>query len=553
MWFFNINTKRRQKKELTRLNNIKDFDVSESGNLAVLSADLEGQSDVFLISLRRNSIKRLTNDSFDDVNPKFIPGSSAIIFSSNRTTDTLRIRQTMEIENMSNIYNLFIYSIDTTQNVLYRVTNTLSRNLNPTPVSKTEFYYLSDQQGIFNLYKFDINRRIYTQVSKFRSSIMDYDIAPNKGGLTYTMLNDRSTNIYYSPNYNLNENTFTPQTRRQELISAKYVAERLRDRKQALKDSITFARVTLQFGDTEKKDAQDTVSAPAAKPTPDKPVQKSDEFIDTDNYVFDREVVEETKSQESFLSQYRKFRKESEIMGPFDYETVFSANNIVTSFIIDPLLGFGIELETQMNDLLENHKFFGGLLATTDLRSGKLFGEYQYLKYTLDFKARYERQGLYRSTETGSQKYTLNKFTLGTSLPLSTTARISFNPFYQVTQYNELDPLVLISPPVTVETSNTVHYGGFNTEFVFDRTTVTGLNMIEGTRGKISFTLNQSLNRPERSFNNFFIDFRNYQKIHREFVFASRIYYGRFLVKTNPGICWEESITGFLIKQKSPA
>ena len=54
LWFFNVNSRRRQKKELTRLSNIKDFDVSESGNLAVMSADLNGQSDIFLISLRRN-------------------------------------------------------------------------------------------------------------------------------------------------------------------------------------------------------------------------------------------------------------------------------------------------------------------------------------------------------------------------------------------------------------------------------------------------------------------------------------------------------------------
>jgi hypothetical protein len=529
IWFYNINSKNKQKKELTRLNNIRDFDVSASGNLAIVSADIEGQNDIFLISLRRNSIKRLTNDKYDDINPQFIPGTSAVIFSSNRPDDSLRVRRDIDIEKLNSIFNLYIYDIDTTKNVLYKVTNTLSNNTNPIPVSETEYYYLSDQQGISNIYKFDINRKIYTQISNFRTSINEYDIGPNKQGLIATMLDDLNTNVYYFPEFNFNKNQFTPQTRRQEIISAKYVAEKIRQRRESLKDSLNQVKTTEQNRiknliqqrreQLQEKDREDQ----AADELP-----QSDEFIDTDNYVFDREVVEESKKQESFLSQYRKFRRESEILGPYDYETLFSANNIVTSFVIDPLLGFGIQLETQMNDLLENHRFYGGVLATTDLRSGKLFGEYQYLKYTIDFNARYDRKSLYRSSGQSSQKYTLDRFELGASLPLNVTSRISIKPFYAFTKYYELDPLYLVTPPPTVVTASTIHYGGFKTEFTYDNSITTGLNLLEGTRGKIGYMLYQGLNNEDKSFGNFYIDFRNYQKIHRQFVLATRLYYGRF-------------------------
>jgi hypothetical protein len=529
MWFYNINTKNKQKKELTRLSNIKDFDVSESGNLAVVSADIEGQNDVFLISLRRNSIKRLTNDIYDDINPKFIPGTSGVIFSSNRPNDSLRVQSQIDIEALNSIFNLYIYDIDTSRNLLYKVTNTLSNNTNPIPVSTTEYYYLSDQQGIKNIYKFDINKKIYTQVSNFRTSVKEYDIGPNKGGLVATMLNDMNTHVYYFPDFDYNRNQFTPQTRRQEIISAKYVAEKIRQRRESLKDSLNQAKTLEQnrikelIQQRREQLQEQEPNAPQKEELP-----KSDEFIDTDNYVFDKEVVREAQGQESFLSQYRKFRRESEILGPFDYETLFSANNIVTSFVIDPLLGFGIQLETQMNDLLENHRFYGGVLATTDLRSGNLFGEYQYLKYTIDFSARYERKSLYRSSGPSSQKYTLNKFEIGASLPLNVTSRISIKPFYAVTRYFDLDPLVLITPPPSTITSSTIHYGGFKSEYTFDNSVTTGLNMLEGTRGKIGYILYQGLNNVDKSFGNFYIDFRNYQKIHRGLVFATRFYYGRF-------------------------
>jgi len=527
IWFYNINSGRRQKKELTRLNNIRDFDVSESGNLAVLSADINGQNDIFLISLRRNSIKRLTNDIFDDINPKFVPGTSAVIFSSNRPNDSLRVQRRIDLENLNDIFNLYIYDIDTTRNLLYKVTNTLSNNTNPIPVSQTEFYYLSDQQGVKNIYKFNLDRKIYTQVSNFRTSLKEYDIGPNKQGLVSTMLNDMTTDIYYYPSFDFNSNQFTPQTRRQEIISAKYVAEKIRQRREALKDSLNLAKTTEQSKIKDLIQQRRELQGQKDQEVEDE-LKQSGEFIDTDNYVFDKEVVQETQKQESFLSQYRKFRRESEILGPFDYETLFSANNIVTSFVIDPLLGFGIQLETRMNDLLENHRFFGGILATTDLRSGNLFGEYQYLKYTIDFSARYERKSLYRSSEPSSQKYTLNRFEMGASLPLNNTSRISIKPFYAVSKYYELDPLYLVTPPPSVSTSNTIHYGGFKTEFTFDNSVTTGLNMIEGTRGKIGYTMYQGLNDTDKSFGNFYVDFRNYQKIHREFVFATRVFYGRF-------------------------
>jgi Tol biopolymer transport system component len=540
LWFFNVNSRRRQKKELTRLNNIKDFDVSESGNLAVMSADLNGQSDIFLISLRRNSIKRLTKDIYDDINPKFVPGSSSIIFSSNRTS----------------------------------VTNTLSRNVNPTPISDTEIYYISNQQGINNLYKFNINRKLYTQVTNFRSSIMDYDLAPNKSGIAFAMLDNGITSIYYYPNFNLNQNTFTPQTRRQEIINAKFVAEKIQSRRIMLKDSLTMAKIAEQQSkllpesvedqdeilpdkveviDTdnfvfesdsviEEVDEIQVLDEPEEAETLEdiienryeQPQISSGEFIDTDNYVFDKEVVHETQKQESFLSKYRKFRKESEILGPFDYATQFSAQNLITSFVIDPLLGFGIQLEMHMNDMLEDHKFLGGLLATTNLRSGKLFGEYQYLKYTVDFNVRYDRKSLYMGTETGSQKYALNQFEIGAALPFNNTSRIAIKPFYALTTYNDLDGLTLTNPLPNAETSSTIHYAGFKAEYTFDNTVVTGLNLISGLKGKVGYILYQGLNDPDQSFRNIFVDFRNYQKIHKEFVFATRLYYGRYTGPNTP-------------------
>jgi outer membrane protein assembly factor BamA len=95
------------------------------------------------------------------------------------------------------------------------------------------------------------------------------------------------------------------------------------------------------------------------------------------------------------------------------------------------------------------------------------------------------------------------------------------------TRYEDLDP-TLLSPGPPFPASVGENYIGFKSEFILDNTTNTGLNLIEGTRGKLSFVHNESVSNRSLSFSNISLDIRNYQKIHREIVFATRLFYGRF-------------------------
>ncbi|HRG08085.1 MAG TPA: hypothetical protein PLJ08_05870, partial [Cyclobacteriaceae bacterium] len=84
-WLYDLLTKSKLPRELDRFSNVRSFDFSGNGRLAVLSADLNGQNDLFLISSRRDRTRRLTNDIFDDLDPSFIPNTNTVVFSSNRT------------------------------------------------------------------------------------------------------------------------------------------------------------------------------------------------------------------------------------------------------------------------------------------------------------------------------------------------------------------------------------------------------------------------------------------------------------------------------------
>jgi len=236
---------------------------------------------------------------------------------------------------------------------------------------------------------------------------------------------------------------------------------------------------------------------------------------------------------ESFLTRYMKARDKSRVTGPFPYETKFSSNNLVTSLLVDPLRGLGISIQTQMNDMLENYRFFGGIMSTIDLRSGDAYAEFQYLPSLIDFSARFDRKAIrWRAKANDNDdpnlyNYSLNRLEFGASLPLSERTRITLRPFAAMARTVDLGkadyPTVL---PSVVPVNN--YYGGFKSEIVYDNSVSTGLNLIEGTRGKISFQHYQGLNNGQLSFSQASIDVRHYQKIYKEIVFAVRGFAGTF-------------------------
>jgi hypothetical protein len=181
-----------------------------------------------------------------------------------------------------------------------------------------------------------------------------------------------------------------------------------------------------------------------------------------------------------------------------------------------------------MNDILEDHKIYGGVLAITDLRSSNFFGEYQYLKHRIDFGVRFDKKTIFANRESRFQRYNLNKIQFPVSYPFSVSSRVTVAPFVANARFtNAIGNPFVIGSPNALPDANTL-YGGLRAEYVFDNTIINGLNMIEGARMKIRYENYRATNVPSQSFDNFTIDLRNYQKIHRDIIFATRLAYGVF-------------------------
>ncbi|MEM9857539.1 MAG: translocation protein TolB, partial [Bacteroidota bacterium] len=531
---FDYGTKSKLPRKLRRFDQVKSMDFSDNGRLIIVSGVVNGKNDLFLLSSRRDRVKRLTDDLYDDMYASFVPGTNSFVFSSNRTSDTLAVK-TNDFENLGKTMNLFIYNLDTTKTVLKRVTNTISHDTKPLALNRDIVYYLSDQKGVSNLFKYSLSSGIYTQVTNYRQSIKNFDIDFTNNALAFISTQIGQDQIYYANDFNYNQQIFTPTTPRQQVLQVKAFRERRKPKANALTIQDIVEQRLSEKNKEAKRDTVQTDTTEVSDPEvidtdnyqfeEDVTVAPDEDVINTDDYTFDNDLVK--PQQESFLTQYRQLRKENKITGPLKYEERFSADNIITSFVIDPLRGFGILLETQMTDMLENHKFSGGVTAITDLSSGDIWAEYQYLKGRVDLRGRLERNVLeWDPNGRENQQYSKNTITLGASLPINTKARFSVNPFYTYTTF-ESQPLALGSSPQFDEVSNN-QFAGAHLEFVYDNSIINGMNLIEGSRAKISLRHYEGLKDKEESFTNFKADLRHYQKIHREIVFATRLFYGSF-------------------------
>ena len=183
-----------------------------------------------------------------------------------------------------------------------------------------------------------------------------------------------------------------------------------------------------------------------------------------------------------------------------------------------------------MNDLLDNHSVKGGILAALDFRSGSdVFFEYEYLKSRIDLRGRFDRRSVTRDEgDLTFQKYVLTKTELGISYPLSVSTRFSIHPFVAKTQYFNLNPDSVLRGEDARQNRFDVNYAGGKAEFVIDKTRLLGLYMEQGFKGKAGIAHYQGLNASDRSFSNFFLDLRNYQKIHKNITLATRIFGGSF-------------------------
>ena len=549
------------KQDREFFNVVTGFDFSADGSHLLLSSDRQGgvevragKNDLSIYRLEDQNNENITDDLYDDTDPVFVGKSnSVVLFSSNRISDTLKLKNRGDFSKINDEYSLYLYNPAVSKVAVTRLTRTGAHHTQPFMADSSTVFFLSDENGINNLQKLELNpnKNLNKNLNKntsndtlndsndslnnnldnnldnvsnnfnnknnsykienitnYKQDIRSFSINTNTKDFVFRMLSGRREIIALKRNFDISLKEKTPITTRMELLQA-------RGERNIIKEEIKKI---------EKKEEKSSIDTVLTKPyNPD--------IIDTDDYQFDPKILAEFKAKPAlFLKNNNPNQplKRIDIRGAYPYEARFTADQSITTLINDPLRGFGALAEINLSDLLENHRIKAGILGILDFKSSNYYLQYNYVAEKIDLSVRYDRKSLGVNFNTvQSQRYSSNKFSATAALPFTNAMRLSATGGYMDSRFVDIN--LVASAGVAPLSAPTVvrQYLHTKVEYLYDNTTNSGLNMMAGTRMRVFYEYNISLKLKE-SFSNLFVDIRNYQPINKDIIFATRFAFGAF-------------------------
>ena len=447
LYYYNLDDKSYEKSRIFDFQKVLDFSYSQNGKMLAMSGVMNGQNDLFVYNLGAHTYEQLTKDIYDDRNPVFINNSKDIIFSSNRTNDTLKAPSKDSITIADSKQDLFLYDYAHKSKVLHRLTNTpFADETKPVSLGDNYFSYLSDQNGISNrrTARFDstidfvdttTHYRFFTTVfpqTNYPRNILDYDACQNTGKCGEIIYNKGLYQVYMSDLPQLNNLSKT------DLKNTHYMSEYLKSK--SIKET---ANNDIKNKEKEKTKKTNSAANKTKTSTPDttKFVHKhfatvhtgdttqAKNKVDINNYSFNKEndslkteKAKEVKKKDTLALKIDttkiKVVKKPDFVLPilrnYDVEYIIDklAGQIDFSFMNDeyqpfanvgaPIYlnsGFDLMFKVGVTDLLEDYRITGGISFPIDLSGSEYMLSIENLKKRLDKQLIFHRQTIENSID----------------------------------------------------------------------------------------------------------------------------------------------------------
>ena len=481
--FFDITTGGVEVKSIFKMEKVTSMDYSDTGKEIVFSGIYKGQSDLYLYYVRSNSHKKITNDIFDDLEPRFIENSSKIVFTSNRTSDSLGYKPT-DLELFSNQKDIWIVSNykSKKEKKLTRVTETTLSEKQPIGIDSM-LYYLGEDNKVLARYsavKDSFITHIDTSIhyhhfydtkptaSFYNRGVREHNII--KGGQYTEILKDDSK--YHLMVRNLDEKP-KPKTVIKEDIeieSDKGKEEQVK----VMNKPLLLKPVSTVPPDTNFKNLVDIRSYVFEKDK-DK-IQRNTIVVKGDSKTGKDTVWEQLK-----IPNYRNYN----ISFFNDNSAVKLSNSFVNAeyqqFTGGPFVspGVGALLKFATIDLFEDKKIFGGVRISSSTR--EYFMTYQNLERRIDKEYTFSRTTSNRQTDFNAFGLSTNTINYSLKYPFSEVASVR-------TTFSARNDNINVKSVETISlnASNFREYRGvFKIAYVFDNTRHKMTNIYYGTKFKI--------------------------------------------------------------------
>ena len=516
---YRLDEKKTVEKELFRIDKVVDLSYSDDGRRMIFSGVNAGQTDLYLYQVIGNNQQRLTNDPYDDLHPRFIPGSSRVLFTSNRPDDTLRT----DVPNVPQNHetDIFILDLDRPGSPLTQVTNTPNQSEHhPSDYDGKNYSYLSDLGGVNNRYiaYLDsaisrIDTAIHYSYFTVAQSVSNWSFSP----LEYRF--DVSTGVYTALTYQDGRYQFATGNKAQDQavdVNASSVVPTNNDNGTGNAPSLAFPEPEREVDPRNYtfEDEEDRLDYTYEKETIqlfDPPKSKKGVVAAASDPVNEGTLVPKSRNYRlNFATDYVLSQVDNSFTNQF-YQKFTGPGNVSPG--LSGLMKLGI------SDLFEDIKVVGGIQLSGSLENTDFGVSYHDLGSRMDRTITFQRRGQRELRSQSINQVNTHMVDYQLRWPINEFLSIRGSVNYRI------DRSVALSTDFqNLATPNQYdHAVGGKGQLVFDNTLNKGINLLNGVRAK---AWGEYLRDPFVDQSETFVlgmDFRAYVPIWREIIAAFRL------------------------------
>ncbi|MFU8813499.1 MAG: peptidase MA family metallohydrolase [Balneolaceae bacterium] len=373
------------------LDTINSVSWSPDGTKIAFDGNIGPYQNIFVYDLETGDFQDLTGDVFNDKQPHWAPDSETIYFVSNRGDKLaphtyLAGHSTMQYDHF---YQTDLYSVRINSTRINRLTNTPMWNEeNPSVTADGRLLFISDRNGIPNVYEYDLNSRTSYPLTDLQSGVQGMSVSRDGSRLAFTSLNQALSDVFLmrSPLNQRRDSQLRPnawaemrmnQDMEERVPAIRYAREMIASRTEG---NVATTR-PMREQEREERERQ-------------RPERRAGQ-IDFRNYEFGEAVIQDTTIE--FREDPRRFTPEDNTTAdgfyqPREYRLRFSPDFSFAAGSFNTQFGTSAVAFFSLSDLLGDHQLAISSDLVFDLRNSNYSVRYGYLKNRTNFFATFFHQ-----------------------------------------------------------------------------------------------------------------------------------------------------------------
>ncbi len=529
-----------------RFDRVLSMAFMQDDDKLVFSAIKKSQADLYLFTIKGSKMTNITDDVWDDLAPVSVSGGSrqGILFLSNRPKPNMNVPLAVN-ELPTGPMNVYFYNTKTNSAELLQCSDVKKGTVSqPIQYGFDNFAYLYDSNGINNkfvvLFKRDARNKdsaYAVPITNYNSSIINHQYNLASGNVADIVQVKDKYMVYFHelqmPGTNADVKTLTPTILSVDKPESKKTPAGI---PAAMKAEQEVAEPEIKGGNAFQSEFPDTVQTLKKKNRPNNIFNANAENAKSDSFVLSE--ITDSAYLKMKPAPYKLSFKPGSFSVKLDNSLLFSQYQSIESnggqYENTSLSGL---MTLDINELLENYRITAGFQLPLNGSAATYYLQYQNFKKRLDWGLLFLRSQSRKTLAVGYAdtsgnvmfvqdqlfKSVLNMVQADMSYPLDRVRSVRFHTAMRQDQLIEKSTDTL---SLTYEVPSPTRYTSMSRlEYVFDNTIMPYTNIMNGTRFKFYGEYLQGFGKSSKHCYNFGLDIRNYQKLYKNVILATRLAY----------------------------